>query len=530
MKDYNNQSINNSTNQFSTILCDTIKGASEYNSQLCNELQSLLSIGANPDGISNTGIGLQIPLTTLDFRYPNWKSIVELLILNKADVNGFDVFGNTLLTKYCEYYVNSNKTCDYDILWLLSRGCNVNGTIFKNPLYILSSKLKFPEFSILYNLFLFWGLDKNSNIYSSDYSTRNNKKNVLIKINLHTHLLSKYPQLNTNWRIVNSQYLSIVHKIYKLREFDYTTTINKITQLKSGEYNETEVIEIRKAKYNFNSLNSETLAGYDIYCFNLCELFWDKPSNCVFHHSEIPDILRMDKNPYTNQQLSTELKLQLIKLDYIPIYTLEELLSKDDPQPTQISKSSEITKDELLFDFLKTLVNSFNCYIQTDELRTLKLKFICELQNLMYMGNVAEINSNINMNDRLYDNSKSCESNINQQFNKTLMYLILEIQKGKLPLISNVIDQLLNDKRCCDEILKLFPKHYYYNIGKLLTLTGEFNKLIYLLESSNLGGEEWLNSTQINLVEILNNRSKDNYEKTWQDITETLYISILDTN
>jgi hypothetical protein len=146
------------------------------------------------------------------------------------------------------------------------------------------------------------------------------------------------------------------------------------------------------------------------------------------------------------------------------------------------------------------------------------------------MGNVAEINSNINMNDRLYDNSKSSESNINQQFNKTLMYLILEIQKGKLPLISNVIDQLLNDKRCCDEILKLFPKHYYYNIGKLLILTSEFNKLIYLLESSNLGGEEWLNSTQINLVEILNNRSRDNYEKTWQDITEILYISILDTN
>jgi hypothetical protein len=175
-KKYNKHNVNNIINN-NTIL------NIEVENKNINGIIELISIGANVNGISNCGITYKIPSTCVfknsesvwnlkDFKnkskicgepeeffknsnetnsleiddFTQNIKLIETLILNKLDINSFDLKGDTLLTTYCKSVNIINDETINNLIWLLSKGCNVNGTVFQNPLYILSNKTNFVEY------------------------------------------------------------------------------------------------------------------------------------------------------------------------------------------------------------------------------------------------------------------------------------------------------------------------------------------------------------------------------------------------
>jgi hypothetical protein len=159
---------------------------------------------------------------------------------------------------------------------------------------------------------------------------------------------------------------------------------------------------------------------------------------------------------------------------------------------------------------------------------------------VLHMGNKNEMYKNINNID-LY-NSKNNE---NKMFNIVVKYLIREIQNNKLNLVSNVIDQVLNDVNTINEILKIFPQNYHKYIKEFITYNYNYNDsyenfLNYISNKCILLDKNLLidmNKTEITannkfyinekLSDILNNRSKDSINNTWKDLINMLYASLL---
>jgi hypothetical protein len=117
-----------------------------------NSVQRILELEGNPNGITSSGLSQPIPMTRLLSGHTSpqeeakifW-TLIPVLLKGKANINGEDLRGNTVLTNAVTRFVSLpsasvNLIEEYQkiIVYLLAHGSNPNGTIFQNPLYILS--------------------------------------------------------------------------------------------------------------------------------------------------------------------------------------------------------------------------------------------------------------------------------------------------------------------------------------------------------------------------------------------------------
>lgn len=548
---YNKNSVNNVNNNKDTVL-----NLSVLNYDI-PEIIQLINIGANVNGISNCGITHKIPATCIFINNKSFTEntlLIETLILNKLDVNSFDLWGNTLLTSYCENLKTINETTIDELIYLITKGCNVNGTIFKNPLYILSNKNNFKVY--MNDIIILFKLYELQDIEFYEISA-----NIMKPINLYKFFnntlkinINDVDVLNTS----NNNLIEIIKLIYKVNDItnikklkDIIAThnlkecdLNFIKQYNDIIYNKVFNNPTNNTTLNYNELNEFTLKELIIYNEN-------KITN-IFHLSEIPSLLKLQINVYTTKPLNVEFLKTLLNKMYIPELTLSDLYLPTTTTTTPTNKnvnkkesetrrdSTGIFKNLNLFYFLKTLVNSFNIYINVDNLMYLNYNQLYETLLVLHMGNKNEMYKNINNID-LY-NSKNNE---NKMFNILIKYLIREIQNNKLNLVSNVIDQVLNDVNTINEILKIFPQNYHKYIKEFITYNYNYNDsyenfLNYISNKCILLDKNLLidmNKTEITannkfyinekLSDILNNRSKDSINNTWKDLINMLYASLL---
>jgi len=536
---YNKNSVNNVINNTTILNIEIVN-------KNINSIIELIEIGANVNGISNCGITNKIPSTCIFLNNKdtiNFNENIQLittLILNKLDVNSFDLFGNTLLTTYCENIININNETINNLIWLLNRGCNVNGTIFRNPLYILSNKENFKEY--IYDIIILFKIYELIDVEFYEIS-----KNIMKCISLYKYLNLKFPItkkiLNINLidyilenKINNIKIIEIILLLYKTKDIQNIATLKNLINNENdlnfiNEFNNT----IYNKLYFENNINTETLNCNELTEFNIKELIIYNENNIqsIFHLSEIPMLLKLQNNPYTTLLLSTEFKTILLNKIYIPQKTLKELYFNEE----KINKLDEKLLN--IFEFLKIIVNSFNIYINVDNLKNLSYNQLYETLLVLHMGNKNEMYKNINSIDLV--NSKN---NANKMFNIVVKYLIREIQNNKLNLVSNVIDQVLNDVNTVNDILKIFPQNttkfikefiiynYNYNDGYENFLNYISDKCILLDKNLiiNLNKNEIIinNKFYINekISDILSFRSKDNINNTWKDLINMLYASL----
>ena len=536
-KTYNKNSVNNVING------DTLLNIHIRNKK---DIQELINIGANVNGISNCGITKSIPSTNIfnnnfDFEYN--KNIINTLILNKLDVNSFDFCGNTLLTSYCDNLKTINNTTISELVWLLSKGCEVNGTVFKNPLYILSSKNNFTEY--MNDIILLFKLYELTNVEFYDING-----NVLKPINLYNHFNKKFNnsiiQTNTTDYIIqneinNLQIIEIIKLIYKINNLQNIKTLKNLINNPQDlnfikEFND----KLYNKVYFNNNKNNETLNYNELNEFNIKELIICNENNIqtIFHLSEIPILFKLQINPYTTLPLSVEFKNNILNKCFIFEKTLSELYFTNESSKNSVGYKID-DKNLNLFNFLKTLVNSFNIYINVDNLKELSYNQLYETLLVLHMGNKNEMYKNINNIDLF--NSKNNE---NKMFNIVVKYLIKEIQNNKLNLVSNVIDQVLNDVNTINEFLKIFPQKHYNSIKGFIATNYNYNdsydnflnyisKICILLDSSlinNMNKLEIINNNKFyineKITDVLSFRSKDNINNTWKDLINMLYASL----
>jgi hypothetical protein len=449
-----------------------------------SSIRKLLKEGINPNGVSSIGLSPSIPLTLLDFKWEEFKPLCKTLLRYGADINGEDLQGRTILTKCVDFFLSDTNCLDKDFLtlftFLLEKGSNPDGTIFHNPLQKIVKTIKdIPKegqdiLFYLTELFLSFGAnpkmmtklfiplsnDKNSSSYSSLEMYPENSsiyKRFHYLFNLTTEKIIQ----DCNSDII----IESLAKYFKISPIHTSKNqickcIKTISQSKK-DYSEDLFVEIRQnmRRDGIQCSNEDLLIGANVNSFTDNEIIHLHETNpditYCFHVSEIPILLSSRKNPFNNKPLHEDFVNSLVeKYKYFPAKTLEEAL--DD---LFIFKETRIDSNVLL-NKLSEYIRTFNSYIQPEKIMELKVPDLVEIQNMLFEGRRDLINSSTLPEDRIPLRGETTKQTIQRIRDRTISHIFLRIQNvnGSLPLIANIIDQLLKDSSCAREILYLFPK------------------------------------------------------------------------
>ncbi len=508
--------------------------------------EKLLDIGANPDGISDVGLTFRIPFTSLDFSSSQCEHIIRLLLKYGANINGEDLRGHNIITSFMIYLISSEKidvtfsrtksirdkqlsiidSYIKQLLFILERGANPNGTIFHNPLlYCVKFLFKTNRASCLnilsdiFEILISFGANPNYEVV--ELSLKNNIYTTANKSNGKGS--SKFESISKLFRldveeVINeceSEPLVIsLSKFYKLpipKEInqkikkDLCLCIKKIRDNRK-EYDESTFSKLRGTIRRMNKVkcnNSELLSGDSIDSFPDSELIYLKENNpsatYCFHVSDIPVLLQNKTNPYNRKPFDKEFVNDLTnKYKYSIPKTLEESLEN-------VFESREININEIvLLEKISSYVKTFNSYIDTENLKDIPHTDLFELLNLLYGGN-NDILATIQVTDRRRLLGESIEHTNKRILTRTVTHLILYLQthENSLPFISNIINQLLIDVHVAKQIMNLFPVFKRKNIRGILAVYSyeqfmkEFYKYI-IIDNSDIslitGDRKFLNS------------------------------------
>ncbi len=485
----NNKSINNYIPIYYSYLNQSI-----INEDL-NSITKIIEKGGNVNGVTVNGITTKIPLTCVNFKSGNFETIVRLLLKNGADINKEDLTGDTILTCYISYILKNNilKYENYNkiFLFLLERGANPNGTIFCNPLiailnYMLTTKT-FKFYPLIEMLISFNANPKYSTI--TLVQTSKNLKSSSYEIYSHTNslkFLSPLFDISVDEIIDKCESEQLIKSLSIFYKIPYTTKSHVCKCIKTiisnkKDYNEDTFSELRKKKRKNTCHNDDLIIGYPIDSFTDNELVYLKDKTTkkeftyCFHVSEIPMLLSNQINPFNNKPLDPKFIEDLvIKYKYFIPKTLEETLDN------LFIYEKTIIDNNILINKLGEYIKTFNSYIQTDRIKELNINNLIELQNMIYEGNNNNINLNILPSDRLIVPNKSEAENKDYILERTLTHLFIYLNKhvGSLPLISNIIDQLLKDYEVAKDIISLFSINKKFNIINFINRNDSYNDFL----------------------------------------------------
>jgi len=469
-------------------------------------MNKLLKGGINPNGITSNGLSKHIPLTSVDFKSPYFYDIVRMLLKNGADINGEDLEGHTIFTK-CILFFLSNKNYTnpnyFDrFTFLLERGANPDGTIFNNPLttILVQNKIHDEDIDIIFYLcelmiaynanpkfksifFNKIGPDFHLDSFSLVNNTSNKKsRSYMVYKKLFTVSVESIVK-DCNSDIL----LDSLAKFYKI-PFDGSAKdrkklcdcVSNISKNKK-EYDEDSFSEIRKKKRIIETKkecsNDSLIIGSNIDSFRKDELVYLDEKNpdlrYCFHVSEIPMLLANRKNPYNNKPLEEEFINEIVDRKYVVPRTLEESLD-DVFIFTDTSVNNNVLLDKLT-DYVKT----FNTYIQTSNINSININDLVEIQNVLYQGNRDIIARSTLPSDRAMIPGESPAEAKSRIIGRTLTHIFIYLKNndGSLPLVSNIIDQVIHDAQTAKEILDLFPKYRVKSIIRFMALAS-YNQFI----------------------------------------------------
>lgn len=521
-KDFNKGSINKHIDNHS-YLCwavskDDLKSAI-----------TLLKFGASPNGITDIGLEHKIPLTSVNFSSDNSNTVVRTLLKYGADINAEDLSGHNLLSQFMKYMfskdvdtepsknnsVNQQNKWIKDhyikqLLFILERGANPNGTIFNNPLLeciayleVLKHQQTLDFLLDIFEILIAFGANPNVEVINLTNNIYTTAKLSLGQV---------APKLNKRYKISKDKVLALVSikklfdldidevikdcsskrliisisKLYKIPVPDELFNVEKDTQkhlnalckciktIKDSkeDYDEELFKKIRgHNRRKIKTVNQDLLMGADIDSFpdnELVYLYEKEPKlTFCFHVSDIPSLLRTRTNPYNNRPLDEEFIEQLVnKYQYMLPKTLEETL-------TNVFDRSEIKiTTKLLMSILSYYVKTFNHYIEVERLLEINYKDLIELLNMIYSGdpNLIAINIPMNLKMKLVGETDQEAQQRILRGCVILMLSLLQKAEKSLPLIANIIDQLCNDVSSSKQILAIFPAFRRKNIKPYLLI------------------------------------------------------------
>ena len=415
----------------------------------------LLKSGADPNGVTNTGISRSIPLTCIDFTDNSCLDIIFLLTKYGADVNKIDLTGHTLLTYFItslynkwtshEIYTKREKVVEL-LLFLLKRGCNPDGTIFNNPLCILLLFLK-----------------KNNNDDNNSKSELIIVELIEILLSFSANPLSKMLRLSLSGNTILSSY-NLLSPFYITNNTYYTCTVygkiknmfvitanNNYEEMKKYKYLSIIYTNIIKQKQiqpvdSENIVNDELLSGLDVYSFDKSEIIIlnTEKNNYCFHISEIPYLLSLGKNPYTQIEFPESFKDVLLSTDYYPIP------NKDDDTQTEI-KVSEI------INYIEMQLRTYNPYIDMKKILNLNMKELEELKDNIYSKSSTVIE------EKEFKNKSELLVYI-----LTLILILIKNNDQTLSYICLLVDCIQYESDIAGDILRLFPIYIRYKVAEFI--------------------------------------------------------------
>lgn len=498
LKELNKSSVNRYIANFYTYLCWAVKEND------IKTVTSLLEIGCDPNGITDIGLSKKIPLTSVDFTHHNYKSIVIILLKNGADIKGEDLRGHSFITTFFEYLtgiLSNNKLLNkiqYEdfigqLLFILQRGSDPNGTIFFNPLIYcvkILDKVTNPSLiNFLFDIFeILVSYGANPNCEIVELSRANNiyttaKKDL--KFGKKYDSIKKLFSLTTEDVVkdCNSKRLVLsLSKFYKIpvdeekaltpQHLNELCKCLKVIKNNEQEYDEKIFSNLRgkvRRMNKINCVNDELLMGESIDSFPDKELIYLKEKNpsltYCFHVSDIPSLLKNGTNPYNNKKLDKKfLEDVTSKYKYVMPKTLEESLKN-------VFDSSEVRiTGKILLEKLSNIVKTFNTYIEAEKISDLSYFDMIELLNMLYEGNPHLIEAMVPHSDRMKLIGESEAEAKQRLLLRCTSHLLIYISINGLPFASNVINQLILDVSCSKQILGLFPVFKRRHIQMMLAM------------------------------------------------------------
>jgi hypothetical protein len=369
-------------------------------------VQTLLELGANPDGITPTGLSYINPIGALHnvSSIETFKGILDLLLRYGADIH------LTGLNDIPILFWILHATYSYEKgLYLLQRGANPNGTIVYHPAcYILRSKLyEKPTYLKLLHSLIDYGLD----LYGCD----------MLQQTPHSLLPPSfaYTPLPSSLKLIHGNPKKVIPLLYKYKD----------------DLNFEEIRNRRKLRMPVFH-NDTTLMGNDVYEFTMNELLVLKEGEYTwaFHRYDIPYLRQTKKNPYTNQSFPLSFVDALFSEHVLPEHTLEEVLCTppSNPHPSNIQSYAKTR----IASFVKTV----NTYVDYAKLASLPPFFLNEILELLHLS--IRISS--------FD-----------EFNK-LVYTNLTRNLLSLPLFVYAIDQTLDDYSLGEDVKEALGDFFQY--------------------------------------------------------------------
>ncbi|MDD4930644.1 MAG: hypothetical protein PHG66_00625 [Candidatus Colwellbacteria bacterium] len=457
-------------------------------------IDTLLKKGINPNGISSIGVSKSIPLTVIDFKSSDFQTIVRMLLKHGANINGEDLEGHTIFTKCILFFLEKERYQNaqfFDLFtFLLERGANPDGTLFCNPLQMIVQSLNsIPRddrdiIFYLSELLLAYNANPKSLIIKFHQFAPNVRTNAVLTLDMYSKASAEFKIFNKLFNINVLEVVTdcksdiILESLAKYYKIPYDGSDKARKELckcvknissKKDKYSEDEFVSIRsrirKIQGKKECSNEDLLIGASIDSFPESELIYldeTKPDiRYCFHVSEIPMLLSSQKNPFNNKPLTDKFIDELVtKHKYFVPKTLEESL--DD---MFIFKDTRLDSGTLL-DKLSDYVKTFNTYMQPEKIKDIEINDMVEIQNMIYQGNRDLITISTLPTDRVAILGENPDRTKKRILDRTLTHIFLYLKKndGSLPLISNIIDQLLKDTFLATDILSLFPAEYKLHI------------------------------------------------------------------
>lgn len=471
----NSQSVNNYLEEYSYLVYAVRKGELEA-------IKKLLSKGANPNGITNSGVTLAIPWTVIDFSSSKSIDIIKLLLKAGADINSEDLRGHTLLTSFFAFWLQDKRytTPYYNniIRFMLERGANPNGSIFFSPLYkIIEILPRAHTFITLYNiceLLIAYGANPKKS-FCTIYNKRIENHDAYTLIKSFKDKGIKYLKFYYlfNIKVVDvinrcsspslllalSYYFKVPYnnrekKVFcrKVRELieEHSSSprirnFNVLRPESTPNLSLLENVQSKKRKTEIHQ-NEYLFSGYAVAEFPDYELIklYEEEKLYYFHVSEIPILLK-GKNPFTQQELSESFLESLLEYKYYPPKTLHETLKNVEV----FIHFPESVSSEMLFNKLSEYLLSYHSYLQLERIKSFSIKRLHKLYrviskvNFFYLGGEKE-----------------------EALSSFVVHLIhyLRNRGNALEIVAHKILQEIELDDVVKEILLLFPQKYIEKI------------------------------------------------------------------
>lgn len=369
-------------------------------------VSTLLGLGADPDGITSTGLSYINPIGALHnvSSFDVFKAILDLLLKYGADIHATGLNDIPILF----WILHASFPCEKG-MYLLQQGADPNGSILYHPAcYILRSKMyeKSPYAKLL-RFLIQYGLDMDA------CDVQQQTPRSLLPLSFSA------PPLPSSLKIIHGNPIKIIPLLYKYKD----------------SFNYEEIQKRRKARLPIFH-NDTTLTGNDIYEFTLDELLVLKEGEYTwaFHRFDIPYLRRTKKNPYTNQPFPPSFVDILFKESVLPEKTLEESLNEPSSSP-RLSNVQLYAKERIA-----SFVKSVNTYVDYSRLSSLSVFFFNDILRLL------DVNNRISSFD---------------EFNK-LVYTNLTRRTIPLPLFVYAIQQVIDDYALEEEVKEALGDFFEY--------------------------------------------------------------------